>query len=87
MPTTEIIVPSLKQDSQTRETFLATAPELLKPIWSADGILHASLGRMISEDNISVDDDFRMVVVLGKFLSLLLQSPFLSLNPQENEDI
>jgi hypothetical protein len=66
MPVTEIVLPSLRQDEETRERFETDVKPLLEPIIGrAPGIKGLFLGRINSENNVNVESSIRYALGLG----------------------
>lgn len=67
MAITEIITPFLKQDAATKTAFNSIIKPLLSSIVKvAPGAKMQVVGRMISENNINVEEDFRPMMGIGK---------------------
>lgn len=72
MPLTEFVTPSLKQDAESRESFLAQIPGIFKPITTAPGLVKSFSGLMISKNNVDVTSEFHFVLGLGNQLPISL---------------
>jgi hypothetical protein len=72
MPLTEFVTPSLKQDAESRESFLAQIPGIFKPITTAPGLVKSFWGLMISKNNVDVTSEFQFVLGLGNQLPISL---------------
>jgi len=63
---TEFVLPTLKQDAQTRATFLSTVlPSLIGLLSTAPGKLASSHGFMIEENDINVESFLKPVIGVG----------------------
>jgi len=65
MPFTEIIIPPIKPDAESRKSFATVFPILARDFLVKHGILEGFTGFMVLENNIDVSADFRYLMVLG----------------------
>lgn len=72
MPVTEVAIPHLKTDEESRKLFLSKWPEVKKYFLAKPGLTRAYSGWLTHENNKSVEDDFRFIFVVGE---ICLQNP------------
>ncbi len=71
MPITELVIPSLKQDDETREGYTSVIrPGLSSILKSAPGFKQHEFGKIIIDNGLDVSSDFRPVVGICLFPSL-----------------